>query len=241
MTSLASPPLRRTHAPRAFRSAPTSSKPRKHGALSLDQERELGRRIMAGDLAARDELVVGNLSLARYFARRYVRCTTLELEDLEQAGSEGLVIAASRFDPEAHDVRFGTYAAWWIRSRIQHAIMNTADPIRLPAHIHQAGKAAACRRRIVHVDCSRLDHGEFSDPLEALVELEEQEHFQSLFRRLSSSQRELLRWYIAEYVGSRNTRSEYSLSERRSRAFQARKLLARLQKKLNPLEGSSNV
>ena len=183
---------------------------------------------------------MSNMALAKYFAKRYKSHTTVELEDLEQAASEGLVIAADRFNPTEHQARFGTYASWWNRQRVLATIMNTGDTIRLPAYLHQRGEANKKRLQVARVDFTRLDYTVFLDPLESLVEAEERARFKALFCRLRPEERELLCWYISDYAGARNYRSPYPLSVRRSRAWAAKRLLARLRARLNPLEGSTD-
>ena len=46
----------------------------------------------------------------------------------------GLMQAAARFEPE-RDVRFSTYAVWWIRDAVQSAIMNQGRTVRVPVHV----------------------------------------------------------------------------------------------------------
>jgi RNA polymerase primary sigma factor len=118
--------------------------------LSADEERELARRIARGDREARDHLVRANLRLVVAIARKHPR-RALPLEDLIAEGNLGLIRAAEAFDPDA-GVRFCSYAAYWIRQSIARAMMNQADTIRRPAHVHKllarwrrAAAALACR------------------------------------------------------------------------------------------------
>jgi len=59
--------------------------------------------------------------------------TILTVSDLVQEGNLGLMEAAERFEKE-RDVRFGTYAAYWVRQRILRCITDHSRVIRLPAH-----------------------------------------------------------------------------------------------------------
>src|SRR5439155_20411099 len=56
------------------------------------------------------------------------------LDDLIGEGNLGLIRAAEEFDPRFR-TRFSTYASYWIKQAIRHALINTTATIRLPAHI----------------------------------------------------------------------------------------------------------
>jgi RNA polymerase primary sigma factor len=73
-----------------------------------------------------------NLPLVIYFSKRY-RDWGLELSDLIQEGTIGLLKAAERFDPQ-RGVRFSTYAAWWIRQALRRAIADRLRIVRVPEH-----------------------------------------------------------------------------------------------------------
>ncbi|MCO4748301.1 MAG: sigma-70 family RNA polymerase sigma factor [Proteobacteria bacterium] len=51
--------------------------------------------------------------------------------DLVQEGYIGLLRAAKRFDPD-REIRFSTYARWWVRAQMTRAIDHTGRPVRLP-------------------------------------------------------------------------------------------------------------
>jgi RNA polymerase primary sigma factor len=97
--------------------------------LTAADELRLGRRIEAGDLAAKDELATSNLRLVYALAARY-RGRGVPFEDLVQEGTLGLLRAVEKFD-HRRELRFSTYAAWWIR-RALHDAAGTARPIRVP-------------------------------------------------------------------------------------------------------------
>lgn len=97
--------------------------------LSRDREFELARRWReAGEEAALHELVEAYTRLVIAIAARF-RNYGLPLGDLVQEGNVGLMQAAMRFEP-ARDVRFSTYAAWWIRSAIQDYILRNWSIVR---------------------------------------------------------------------------------------------------------------
>jgi RNA polymerase primary sigma factor len=100
--------------------------------LQADEERELALRVQEGDSEARDHFVRANLRFVVMVARQYVG-RHLSLDDLIQEGNLGLVHAVEQFDPY-QNVRFSTYARYWIRQSIQQAVERQAPAIRVPGY-----------------------------------------------------------------------------------------------------------
>ncbi len=98
--------------------------------LSFEEEQELSKRIENNDEDARRRLVEANLRLVVKIAKAYVG-PGVSLIDLVQEGNIGLLKAASKFNYRKN-VRFSTYASWWIRQAITRALSNKRRPIRLP-------------------------------------------------------------------------------------------------------------
>jgi RNA polymerase sigma-32 factor len=97
--------------------------------LSRDHEFELARRWREKlDEAALHELILSYTRLVIATAGRF-RNYGLPIGDLVQEGNVGLLQAAARFEPE-RDVRFSTYAAWWIRSAMQDYILRNWSIVR---------------------------------------------------------------------------------------------------------------
>jgi RNA polymerase sigma factor (sigma-70 family) len=101
--------------------------------LSLQEMDELACRVQAGDAAARDRFVCANLRLVVCIARRYTG-QGMELIDLIQEGNLGLLYAVDRFDP-SRKFRFSTYAHFWIRQCIKHALCRRGQAITLPTYV----------------------------------------------------------------------------------------------------------
>ncbi|MDJ0910393.1 MAG: RNA polymerase sigma factor RpoS [Woeseiaceae bacterium] len=101
--------------------------------LTADEEKDLSRRALKGDEAARQRMIESNLRLVVKIARRYIN-RGLPLLDLIEEGNLGLIHAVKKFDPE-RGFRFSTYATWWIRQTIERAIMNQSGAVRLPIHV----------------------------------------------------------------------------------------------------------
>lgn len=97
--------------------------------LSREAEFALARRWRAEkDVSALHELVRAHARLVISIAARF-RNYGLPMGDLVQEGNVGLMQAAMRFDPE-RDIRFATYAAWWIRSAVQDFILRNWSIVR---------------------------------------------------------------------------------------------------------------
>ena len=101
----------------------------KEPLLTRDHEFDLARRWREHeDEAALHELVRAYTRLVISTASRF-RNYGLPMGDLVQEGKVGLMQAAARFEPE-RDVRFSTYAAWWIRSAMQDFILRNWSIVR---------------------------------------------------------------------------------------------------------------
>lgn len=102
----------------------------KHETLTPEEEVALLRLIKKGDQGAIRRLVLGNLRFVISVARKY-QGRGLPLLDLVNEGNIGLYKAAKRFD-ESKDVKFISYAVWWIRQSIQKALFEHVGSVRIP-------------------------------------------------------------------------------------------------------------
>ncbi len=99
--------------------------------LTVDEERALTHRIHDDrDEAAVTRLVEANLRFVVSFAKRY-RGLGVSFLDLIHEGNLGLIEAAHRFDP-SHNVKFITYAVWWVRESMMHVLADQTRAFSFP-------------------------------------------------------------------------------------------------------------
>ena len=101
--------------------------------LTQEEEYNLGKQCAAGDVEARNTLVLHNLKLVISIAKRYQGCG-IPLLDIIQEGTFGLIKAADKFIPDKN-CRFSTLASWWIRQSINRSLADKSRMIRIPANI----------------------------------------------------------------------------------------------------------
>lgn len=122
--------------------------------LTPEEERELGLLVQRDhDERALTRLVEANLRFVVSYAKRY-RNLGVAFLDLIHEGNLGLLEAGRRFDP-ARNVKFITYAVWWIRQAIMHALSDQRRAFALPTKLSAA--ASRYGQEVANLT-SRLNH-----------------------------------------------------------------------------------
>jgi len=120
----------------------------KEQMITPDEEVELAQQIRAGNKEALDKLVKANLRFVVSVAKQYQN-QGLSLQDLINEGNLGLIKAAKRFD-ETRGFKFISYAVWWIRQSISHAIADQSRIVRLP--VNQLGAVNRIKKEISRLE-----------------------------------------------------------------------------------------
>jgi RNA polymerase primary sigma factor len=122
--------------------------------------------LVADGQAAYEHLVLANLRLVVFVAKKYTRRGVL-FSDLIQEGTLGLMHAAYKFDYH-RGRRFSTYATWWIRQAVMRAITDQARIIRVPAHMNDKINRLV---RVTHRLTQELSRDPTSDELAQALEM----------------------------------------------------------------------
>lgn len=98
--------------------------------MTAAQEKEVAEKARGGDKASKEKLIRANLRFVVKTAWKF-RDRGVDLEDLICEGNEGLMIAAEKFDP-SKNIKFISYAVWWINLSINKAIYAQGRDVKIP-------------------------------------------------------------------------------------------------------------
>ena len=213
--------------------------------LSRDHEFALARRWRdGGDEQALHALVRAYARLVGSQAGRF-RSYGLPMGDLMQEGNVGLMLAAARFEPD-RDVRFSTYATWWIRSTLQDYVLRNWSIVRTGSTAAQKSLFFNLRRVKARLENRTSPAGEGSLEPETrraiAVELEvAEDEVERMALRLAGSDRSLNvpvgagRMELEELVADQRPSPEAALIGRRD-ARRCRSWLSAALHELDPRE-----
>lgn len=96
----------------------------------IEEEYPLIEAAQAGDVEARDKIILANIRLVTFVMKQYTN-NNVSSEELLQEGTVGLFKAIEKFDTSSQN-KFSTYATWWIRQNITRYISNHSRTVKIP-------------------------------------------------------------------------------------------------------------
>ena len=162
---------------------------KQYKVLDGQEERELIKRVQLKDAEATERLITANQRFVVSIAQRY-RGRGLSFLELINEGNIGLLKAAKRFDL-GNNVKFISYAVWWIRQSIQKALFEQSGTVRIPPNkIALLNKFRQALERHSGDYLSAIRTDEFKDLEAEIVEVMERAHGISMDAPITSMRQE---------------------------------------------------
>ena len=114
---------------------------------------KLFQKMSEGSDDARNELIERHVRLVASIALKF-RQTSVPMEDIMAEGIHGLVVALDKFD-HTRGIKLSTYAAWWIRQRIQRLIGKMSSAVAVPHDVSQGKRKENLVRTQLQVELGR--------------------------------------------------------------------------------------
>ena len=115
--------------------------------LSYEEEKELAKKIKAGDMEAKRALVRANLRLAANVAAK-IKNSNMTFSDLLQEANIGLLVAVDKYNYKL-GYKFSTYATWWIKQAVLKAISEQSGCMKVPVYVQEiVGKYSKMKSRL---------------------------------------------------------------------------------------------
>jgi RNA polymerase primary sigma factor len=135
---------------------------RKYEPLTRVEEHALIKKIKDGDSKAKEQLIYANLRYVVTMAKQY-QGHGVNIEDLISEGNLGLIKAAEKYNYDQEEVRFLSYAVWWVRQSMIQSLHDNSRMIRLPINIindvRKANKEKDKKFGEIDQDLEHLDFG----------------------------------------------------------------------------------
>ncbi len=218
--------------------------------LTVEEERALGARIQEDrNEDALSRLVEANLRFVVSYAKRY-RGRGVSFLDLIHQGNLGLIEAARRFDP-SRNVKFITYAVWWVRESMMHVLADQTRafsfPPKLFASLHSGGEDVSLNEPVGRESHDARERGDLLPQDQVPVEDEmihqaDLDELAAALRDLDGKEREVVRLRFGleddqprtlQEIGDRLHLSRERVRQIESRAKEKLRRSARLRSHLN--------